>query len=112
MGGSPYGFELCSLIDAEVCEVAKAEGVDAQYESVIKTFQKVIDPNESGNHVTSMLQDVLKMKPTDIYSITGVVIEKAAHHGISTPHLKTVFNLIKVIEENYNSMLFSLEDLH
>ena len=101
MGGSPYGFELCSLIAREVCDVAKAEGVFADYDSVIATFRKVLDPNESGNHLTSMLQDVLKKKQTEIDSICGAVMEKAAEHDIKTPHLKTIYNLIKVIDENY-----------
>ena len=110
MGRSPYGFELCSLIAREVCDVALAEGVGASYESVIETFKKVLDPNESGTHLTSMLQDVLKGKPTEIDSICGAVIEKASGHGIGTPHLKTVFNLIKVVEGNYGTQVFHIDD--
>ena len=105
MGGSPYGFELCCLIAREVCDVAAAEGVKADYETVVTTFKKVLDPNESGNHLTSMLQDVLKKKQTEIDSISGAVQEKAALHGIATPHLKTLYNLIKVIDENYETMV-------
>ena len=105
MGGSPWGFELCCLIAREVCNVAAAEGVDADYASVVATFKKVLDPNESGNHLTSMLQDVLKKKQTEIDSICGAVIEKAALHGISTPHLKTILNLIHVIDENYDTQV-------
>ena len=101
MGGSPYGFELCCLIAREVCDVAATEGVNADYDTVVATFKKVLDPNESGNHLTSMLQDVLKKKQTEIDSISGAVQEKAALHGIATPHLKTLYNLIKVIDENY-----------
>ena len=105
MGGSPWGFELCCLIAREVCDVAAAEGVEADYDTVVATFRKVLDPNESGNHLTSMLQDVLKKKQTEIDSICGAVMEKAALHGIKTPHLKTVFNLIHVIDENYGTLV-------
>ena len=105
MGSSPYGFELCCLVAREVCDVAEAEGVNTDYDSVVATFRKVLDPNESGNHLTSMLQDVLKKKQTEIDSICGAVMEKAAQHGIKTPHLKTIFNLIHVIDENYGTQV-------
>ena len=101
MGGSPYGFELCSLIAAEVAAVALSEGVNYDYSAVIATYRKVLDPRESGEHITSMLQDVIRCKATEIDSICGAVLQIAEKKGIATPHLKTVYNLIKIIEENY-----------
>jgi len=102
---SPYGFNLSKLIAKEVCDVAAAEGVNADYDSVIGVFERVRD---SSVHITSMLQDVLQTKPTEVDAICGAVIEKAAKHGIDTPHLKTVYSLIKVLEENYEHQVLHL----
>jgi len=102
---SPYGFELSELIAREVCDVALAEGVNVDYNSVVRVFERV---RESSVHITSMLQDVLQTKPTEVDAICGAVIEKAAKHGINTPHLKTVFNLIKVVEANYEHQVLHL----
>jgi len=108
MSGSPYGFELCTLVAREVCDVAAAEGVGADYDAVLRTIERVADPTGPINHITSMLQDVLKMKQTEVDAICGAVIQKASIHGINTPHLKTLFNMIKVVEENYETQVLSL----
>ena len=108
MSGSPYGFELCTLVAREVCDVAEAEGVNADYNSVMRAIKRVADPRGPVNHITSMLQDVLRMKPTEVDAICGAVIQKAAVHGISTPHLKTLFNMVKVVEENYKTQVLRL----
>ena len=105
MGGSPYGFELCRLIAEEVSKVSAAEGVVIDLEHVIATFQKVIDPKKSGGHITSMLQDVLAGRQTEVDSICGSVVQRAKAAGIATPHLKTMYNLIKIVEENYATRL-------
>lgn len=101
MGGNQYGLGLCMSIAKEVELVAKAEGIDFDYEAVVAKYKKVLDPNVSGNHITSMLQDVLKERPTEIDSICGSVIELGKKHGIETPHLETVYSLVKVTEINY-----------
>lgn len=102
---SPYGFELSELIAREVCTVAAAEGVRADYDSVIRVFERV---RESSVHITSMLQDVLQSKPTEVDAICGAVIEKAAKHGIDTPYLRAVFNMVKVLEANYDNQVLHL----
>ena len=105
MGGSPYGFELCKLIAEEVYKVSVAEGVAIDLEHVIATFQKVLDPSKSGGHITSMLQDVLAKRQTEVDSICGKVVQRGEAAGIATPHLKTVYNLIKILQENYATRL-------
>ena len=102
MGGNEYGFGLCSKIAKEVSAVALAEGINFDYDAVVAKYKKVLDPNESGEHITSMLQDVLKEKPTEIDSICGAVIQLGKERCIPTPHLDTVYALIKIVEINYD----------
>jgi len=101
---SEFGFELSADIAREVCDVALAEGVNADYASVIGTFEKV----KSSMHMPSMLQDALLLRQTEVDAICGAVIEKAAAHGIGTPILKTMYRLIKVLEENYETQVTQL----
>jgi len=101
---SQHGFELSSKIAREVCDVGLAEGIDVDYDSVLRTFEKI----KESMHITSMLQDVLQMRQTEIDAICGAVVKKAFKHGITTPYLHTLYSLIKVMEANYDNQISQL----
>lgn len=101
VGNSPYGLELAEMIVEEAVSVAAAEGVMIDSASVMGTIRRLSRPEEDGAHITSMLADILGERQTEIDSICGIVIRKGAAHGIDTPCLKTIYNLIRLTEETY-----------
>jgi 2-dehydropantoate 2-reductase len=101
------GAETAAWIADEVAAVARAEGVDIDTEFALNLFRSATAPDGDRTHLTSMLQDVVRSKPTEAESICGAVIDRAKTHGIPVPHLETVCNLIKIIQSNYNNQLES-----
>lgn len=53
---------------------------------------------------SSMCQDVMKGKKTEIEFLNGKVVELAEKHGISTPVNKTMTCLVKFLEERTNGV--------
>lgn len=53
---------------------------------------------QTSSNRSSMLQDLLASKPTEIDAITGFLIKKASEHRISVPTHETLYNLVKARE--------------
>lgn len=101
VGSTEEGFRLAKAVSSEVIRVAHAEGVEADGSHVHEVIESVFDPEMSGDHKTSMLQDVAAKRRTEADAICGVVLEKAFNHGLGVRYLETVYLLIKMIEHNY-----------
>jgi 2-dehydropantoate 2-reductase len=99
IGHFPEGRELSFNIAEEVLHVAEAEGIKVSKERVFGAIESVFTRNSS--HLSSMLQDVLACRRTEIDSITGSVIQKAEKHGIRVETVKALYQLVRVIEQSY-----------
>ncbi|OGX57298.1 MAG: hypothetical protein A2460_01650, partial [Omnitrophica WOR_2 bacterium RIFOXYC2_FULL_43_9] len=55
----------------------------------------------TSNNISSMLQDVLKQKRTEIDFINGVIIRQAQGLGLAVPVNTILTNLVKTIESSY-----------
>jgi 2-dehydropantoate 2-reductase len=97
----PYGLTLIEQIMREVAEVAEAEGIAVDLDELMKSIRFLTGEEGDKKHFTSMLQDVLRKRQTEADFICGPIIEKAGRHGIPTPHLETVYGLVKIIDGNY-----------
>ncbi len=84
-----------AIVD-ECLKVAEAEGVHLS-----KDLAEMID-SVLGNYTnySSMCQDVMKGKPTEIDFINGKVVELGRKHGIPTPINQVLVNFIKFIESH------------
>lgn len=105
VGRTTEGFEMARIISSEVIMVANKKGINASVQNVFETIESVFDPEMSGEHKTSMLQDRLLKKKTEIDAICGEVIVQAQKSGVSVPHIETIYKLIKIIEKNYDNQL-------
>lgn len=74
---------MLALID-EVVAVARAEGIDLD-EHDIDTWNGVL-AGQPAEGQTSMLQDVLAGRPTEVDIFAGRVVALGARHGIPTPY--------------------------
>jgi 2-dehydropantoate 2-reductase len=84
----------------ECVEVAKAEGVE-----IDPAFKELIDAAVSNFYnYSSMAQDILKRRKTEIDFLNGKVVELGKKHHIPTPFNALMVALIKFLEEkNGNS---------
>jgi len=82
----------------EAATVARAEGVDVTADDHFEVFRDLI---AAGDHRSSMLQDVLAERPTEIDAVNGAVVELADEHGIAVPYNRLVTALVESLEASY-----------
>jgi 2-dehydropantoate 2-reductase len=83
----------------EAVAVSKGKNISLPYEDPLGRVVQVCR-NTAGN-VSSMLQDVLNKKETEIDFINGAVVREGKALGIPTPVNRTVTALVKAIQESY-----------
>ncbi|MEK6728177.1 MAG: 2-dehydropantoate 2-reductase [Candidatus Omnitrophota bacterium] len=84
----------------EATRIAKRKRVKLIYDDPLAKVEAVCEAT-SGN-VSSMLQDILRKKRTEIDFINGVIVRQAQELGISAPVNSILVDLVKTIEASYN----------
>jgi 2-dehydropantoate 2-reductase len=84
-------------IVGECVAVAGKEGHHFDEEAVLEFVRNVAEKTAANN--SSMLQDVLRGKRTEIDAINGFVLDRAKRHGIEAPVNEMLYALVKSIEK-------------
>jgi len=92
----PYAQELQKRIINESVKAAKAEGIPLENETMLNEVTDICIKTSS--NICSMLQDIRKLRKTEIDSIIGAIIDAATRHDIPVPVLETFYLIIKSIE--------------
>jgi len=85
---------------SEAVRVAKRKRIKLIHDDPLAKVEAVCEAT-SGN-VSSMLQDVLKKKRTEIDFINGVIVRQGQESGIPVPVNALLTDLVKTIEASYN----------
>ena len=93
------GRRLAFNIAREAAAVANAHGVKASAQSIIDSLKNTFDVHR--DHFTSMAQDIVNQRPTEVASINGEICAKARQAGLETPCTETLYALIRTIEASY-----------
>jgi 2-dehydropantoate 2-reductase len=96
VGTDPY-WPAARAAACETAAVARATGVDLSDAAILESLRDVIESTASNR--SSMLQDVLAGRHTEIGAITGTVIERAEGHGVSVPTTRLLDRLVRGLEE-------------
>ncbi|NYF23744.1 ketopantoate reductase family protein [Sporosarcina sp. JAI121] len=91
----PHLKEVAWMIGLETIQVARLCGYPLTEEDIHIAFQNAEFAKE---HTTSMLQDIRKGKVTEADELIGYVLKKAHEHKSPMNTLKTVYLLLKSIE--------------
>lgn len=83
----------------EAVKVAKRKRIKLIFDDPLGKVESVCEA--TAKNVSSMLQDVLKGKKTEIDFINGVIIRQAHSLGIATPVNEVLYELVKTIEASY-----------
>ncbi len=86
--------DLRRRIVEECVAVARAEGVDLDM-GILEELEGVIP---SYRNFSSMCQDVMRGKRTEIDFLNGKVVELGRRHGIETPVNEAMVSLIRFLE--------------
>jgi 2-dehydropantoate 2-reductase len=93
--------EIEEILEAAVAEahaVAKAKGVRLSYDDPVGHTKDVCRATAANK--SSMLQDILNQKQTEIDMINGAVVREGAEAGIAAPVNMVLTNLIRFIQKS------------
>lgn len=83
----------------EAVKVAKRKRIKLIYDDPLSKVESVCEA--TATNVSSMLQDILRQKRTEIDFINGVIVRQGKSLGIATPVNEILVNLVKTIEQSY-----------
>jgi len=113
--GEKNGFILSAPLQStvesvvkECIDVARREGVPLHEDSALELVRSVA--SKTSLNTSSMLQDLLRGRRTEIDSINGYVIRLAKKHGFSLPVNEALYALVKSIEGKGAKDIISLRN--
>lgn len=89
-----HGISLVTNLCSEVCQVMEASGIppSTSVSSVLEIIQK------TSANFSSMQQDMMLGRPTEIDYINGFVVKKGLLLGVPTPTNLAIVDLVKMKE--------------
>jgi 2-dehydropantoate 2-reductase len=94
---------LATRIAKETVAVANKKGVSAREDVVLNMLEDAFKNHYS--HMPSMLQDSLAKRTTEVEYINGAIAREAAQLGISVPTTEVLYQLVRVLEQNYDQQV-------
>lgn len=83
----------------EAARIAKRKRIKLIYDDPLAKVEAVCEG--TSKNLSSMLQDVLRKKRTEIHFINGVIVRLGQELGIDVPTNKFLVDLVKTIETSY-----------
>lgn len=93
---SEHAMALMRDTMEEVIRVAKAEGVSLGAEDVDRFVEIMMTLGD--DKMTSMCQDMIAGRKTEVEMLSGELMRLAERHGIDVPVNRTLFEMIKTME--------------
>jgi 2-dehydropantoate 2-reductase len=85
--------ELAAGMMREAAAVANKLGIEFR----VSLEKRIAGAEKVGRHKTSMLQDVEAGRAPEIDALVGAVVELARLTGTATPHIDTVYSLVRLL---------------
>ncbi len=95
----PETVELMEMAVSEAWEVAKRKGISIPSEDPVARAKQVAEA--TAENLSSMLQDVINKRKTEIEAINGAVVRMGQEVGLDTPVNKVLTNLVLMMERRY-----------
>ncbi|WP_276299566.1 ketopantoate reductase family protein [Halorussus lipolyticus] len=88
--------EVATDAGRETARVARTEGVELSDEAAVRAVERVAEATAA--NTSSMQQDVLADRRTEVEAINGFVASRARESGVSVPVNRTMANLLRAWE--------------
>ncbi|MCR5773818.1 MAG: 2-dehydropantoate 2-reductase [Lachnospiraceae bacterium] len=98
-----YAWNFAEKLVCEAIDVAEAEGQHFSYLDVLSFIRSTC--TEVAGGFSSMSQDVMNCRRTEIDTINGYVVDRAAVHNVPAPYNTFVRNLVHAIENTYKEQI-------
>jgi 2-dehydropantoate 2-reductase len=89
-------LDVQERIVEEACAVARAKGITIHYRNPVEKVKDVCRATASNK--SSMLQDIINKKRTEINYINGAIVSEGNEHHISTPYNDIMTRLVSALE--------------
>jgi 2-dehydropantoate 2-reductase len=89
----PSTRELMAEIALEAAIVVEALGIKLPYADPVTAVEDVA--RKTATNLSSMLQDVLGGRPTEIEAISGAIVQRGEESGIATPVNRVLLQLVR-----------------
>jgi len=96
--------EMHSIVYAAIDEavtVSAAIGLNLDPQDAREVLAKIVGPGGSGENKTSLCNDLLNRRQSEIDFINGAIVKLGAEHGIPTPVNATLVAAVKAIESHF-----------
>ena len=90
--------ELVKMAVEEAVQVASASGIKLPYEDAVGKV--LATATATAANQSSMLQDILHGRTTEIDAINGALVREGERHGVPTPVNRTLTLLIQALQKN------------
>ena len=87
----------------EAVKIVKRKRIKLAYDDPIQKVESVCKATQ--DNISSMLQDVLNKKRTEIEFINGAIVRQGKSSGIPTPVNEVLTNLVKTIAASYDKVV-------
>ena len=94
-------IELMQAAALEAAAVAQAKGITLPFPDPVERVKQVAVM--TATNYSSMLQDVLGQRPTEIDAINGKIVEQGHAFGLATPINAVLTSLMHAIQQNYSA---------
>lgn len=98
-----YTREIMRRAVSEAVKVAKRKRVKLIYDDSIQKVESVC--RITADSLSSMLQDIINKRQTEVDFINGAIIRQAKSLNINTPTNEMLTELVKTIESNYTNAI-------
>lgn len=94
-----YAWDFAEKMICEAVDVAEADGTHFSYMEVLNMVHHTCE--DAGKGYSSMSQDVMNCRLTEIDAINGAIVEQAKHYNVAAPYNTLIVDLIHAIEGAY-----------
>lgn len=94
-----YAWDFAEKMICEAVDVAEADGTHFSYMEVLNMVHHVCE--DAGAGYSSMSQDVMHCRRTEIDAINGAIVEQAKLYNVPVPYNSLIVDLIHAIEGSY-----------
>ncbi len=94
-----YAWDFAEKMICEAVDVAEADGTHFSYMEVLNMVHHVCE--DAGKGYSSMSQDVMNCRRTEIDAINGAIVEQAKMYNVPVPYNSLIVDLIHAIEGAY-----------
>jgi len=96
VGELPKAKSLAQRVATEVASVAKAQSIEVNMNTVFDMIE--LSCTQHSDHISSMLQDLLSGRRTEVDALNGAVVDIAKRIGVETPLNDTLATLLRLAE--------------